>query len=348
MKKILFIGSLFLACIMASAGIVFPELPVQNENAPLVIQLAASDSQITFRRPVTFYVRLVNNSNMQMELSMLPAESNINIYSCVWWYHSNPKTGDLRSYGNPFFFGKDHLLILPGKGTLIIKLPEKLLPIGEHEISVSYKFKDQEIRSNQVAVSVIEKPLSDHEKALMIKESLEMMLLFRSNDYGKDQWVQKIVENKVRIGGSYLVPELKALMNFPKTQETAIEILGMIADKDQSTKIGYLRDTSSADLVIDRIEKEPGAPMKVALLKIVGKFFDVLSQPQKEKLEKAILAQLAHADAGVRVQAALALLELFPKQQATVQAALAKPDFADESARKMIAEALAKAKEKSH
>ena len=88
--------------------------------------------------------------------------------------------------------------------------------------------------------------------------------------------------------------------------------------------------------------------MKVALLKIVGKFFDVLSQPQKEKLEKAILAQLAHADAGVRVQAALALLELFPKQQATVQAALAKPDFADESARKMIAEALAKAKEKSH
>jgi hypothetical protein len=27
-----------------------------------------------------------------------------------------------------------------------------------------------------VAVSVIEKPLSDHEKALMIKESLEMML----------------------------------------------------------------------------------------------------------------------------------------------------------------------------
>jgi hypothetical protein len=166
-----------------------------------------------------------------------------------------------------------------------------------------------------------------------------------------DASYQKCIQDELLIYSPYCVPQLQEALNSKDHREVMvdiIEILGLIADKERAARIGYVRDTSSVNLVIDQMDPELKAPVKVALLKIIGKFFDVLSQPQKDKLEKAILAQLAHADAGVLVQAALTLLELFPKQQAAVQAALAKPDFADESARKMMAEALAKAKEKSH
>ena len=123
-----------------------------------------------------------------------------------------------------------------------------------------------------------------------------------------------------------------------------VEILGMIADKDKAASRGYIRDTSAADLVVERIDKESEAAVKTALLKIVGKFFDVLTPPQRETLEKTVLAQLAQADAGVRVQAALTLLELFPAQRPAIETALAKADFADAAGRKTIAEAMAKAK----
>ena len=336
--------SFFMIYIRVYAGVVFSDLP--KPKGSLTIQLTGPDHPVKFRRPAEFHLRLANNTDAPMELPMRPAGDNREINSCVLWYHSDLATQKLATRGNPFFRGREQLMILPAKGTLVIRLPDKLLPLGKHEISVSYKLKDQDVRSNPVTVSVVEKPLARNEEVLLIQESLEMMMLFRSEQYGEDPWLKEIVENKVVIGGSYLVPELKALLTFPQGRLPAVEMLGLIADKERAAKIGYIRDTSAADLVIERIGKESDAPVKAALLKIVGKFFDVLDQPQRQKLEKSGLVQLSHQDAGVRVQSALMLLEWFPKRLSSVEKALAKPAFCDDSGRKQIADTLAKVKAK--
>jgi hypothetical protein len=359
MKRRLFLCLFFLAAMFASASIVFPEPPLSGNKETLIVQLVAKNTQVQFRKPATFYARFINQSDVLQELPMGIPPRGTTRFSSVQW-HPAANVDEPRKLGYPGTGGpRQESPILAAKGTLVIKLPEKLLPCGKHEMSLAFLFNGKEIKSNSVTVTVVDQPLSAQE----IRDLRYGCDLILHNaileDYGRNPWFKEIVFNKMVIGSPYSVDILKKALTcepsqFPKHLEDkhlefrrdAAEILGLIADKERAAKIGYIRDTSAADLVIERIGKESDAPVKAALLKIVGKFFDVLDQPQREKLEKSGLVQLSHQDAGVRVQSALMLLEWFPKRLSSIEKALAKPAFCDDSGRKQIADTLAKVKAK--
>jgi hypothetical protein len=356
MKRQLFLCLFFLAAMFAAAGIVFPEPPVSGNQETLVVQLVAKNTQVPFRQPAVFYVRFINQGDVELKLPIGIPPRGVFKNSSVWW-HPAARSEEPRKTGYPGIGGlQQEMPVLAAKGSLVIKLPEKLLPLGRHETSLTCLCDGKEVKSNSITVTVVDQPLSEQE----IRElrSGGDLLLYNAivDNYGRNPWFKEIVFNKMVIGSPYSVDILeKALAcepsRFPahlkdkclELKHDAAEILGLIADKERAARIGYIRDTSAADLVIERLGKEPDAPVKVALLKIGGKFFDVLDQPQRQKLEKTVLAQLAHADARVRVQAALTLLELFPAQRGSIETALAKPDFAEAAGRKTIAEAMAKA-----
>ena len=329
----------------------FPEITAEPSNLQaLSLQLAITTGHVAYRKPVDLYVRFVNNgkepvyipSGLSMDSGLLAKTSNDGILKSL------DLTGDGIS-----------MVLFPGE-PVVLKIPNYSFPIGKQRFKIKIHIRQSdkktvELSSNEVEIIVENKPLEAKEKYQYVQYYNQMIDELFSETYEKDEIYRLNIQRNFIIGSPMSVFPLEQCLKRSSTTKDgvcarlrAVEILGIIADKEQTTAVGYIRDTSAAAMVIEQIGKEPDAGVKLALLKIVGKFFDVLNQPQKDKLEKAILAQLAHADAGVRVQAALTLLELFPKQQAAVLAALAKPDFADESARKMMAEALAKAKEKSH
>ena len=356
MKMQLFLCVFFLAAMFASAGIVFPEPPVSGNQETLVVQLVAKNTQVPFRQPAVFYVRFINQGDVELKLPIgIPPRGAIK-NSSVWW-HPAARTEEPRKVGYPGIGGlQQEMPVLAAKGSLVIKLPEKLLPLGRHETSLTFLCDGKEVKSNSITVTVVDQPLSEQE-IRKLRSGCDLLLHNAIlEDYGQNPWFKEIVFNKMVIGSPYSVDILKKALTcepsqFPKHLEDkhlefrrdAAEILGLIADKERAAKIGYIRDTSAANLVIERIGKESDVPVKAALLKIIGKFFDVLDQPQRQKLEKTMLDQLAHQDAGVRVQAALTLLELFPAQRGSIETALAKPDFADAAGRKTIAEAMVKA-----
>jgi hypothetical protein len=359
MKRLLFLCLFFLAAMFASANIVFPEPPLSGNKETLIVQLVAKNTQVPFRQPAVFYVRFINQGDVELKLPIgIPPRGAIK-NSSVWW-HPAARTEEPRKVGYPGIGGlQQEMPVLAAKGSLVIKLPEKLLPLGRHETSLTFLCDGKEVKSNSITVTVVDQPLSEQE-IRKLRSGCDLLLHNAIlEDYGQNPWFKEIVFNKMVIGSPYSVDILKKALTcepsqFPKHLEDkhlefrrdAAEILGLIADKERAAKIGYIRDTSAAGLVIERIGKESDAPVKAALLKIVGKFFDVLDQPQREKLEKSGLVQLSHQDAGVRVQSALMLLEWFPKRLSSIEKALAKPAFCDDSGRKQIADTLAKVKAK--
>ena len=352
MKKTLFLIFWGMA-IVASAEMVFPELPESSRKEPLIVQLAVADTQVAFRHPAVSYVRFVNQGDVELKLPIGIPPHGVTRYSSVWW-HPAAKTEIPNKIGYPGIGGyQQEMPILKAKESLVIRLPEKLLPLGKHEMSLTYRFNGKEIKSNSITVSVVDQPLSDLEIRDLRQNSGLILENVVSERYRRDPWFREIVLNKLLIGSPYSVEALKTALSATPSQpgELAVgkcmtlklhtaEILGLLADQERAARNGYLRDVSAVDLVLERIDKEAEASIKVALLKIVGKFFDVLDQPKKEALEKSLLVLLAHADAGVRVQAALTLLELFPAQRPAIETALAKPEFADETGRKQVVDAM--------
>jgi hypothetical protein len=322
----------------------FPEIKADSSDVtPMSLQLALTTDHVIYRKPVDLYVRFVNNgkdpvyipSGLTTDPYLRAKIAGPGFLRCM----------DLTGNGVT-------MILLPGQ-PMVIRIPNYLFPIGKQRFNVKLDIQQEnnktiELSSNDVEIAVENKPLDGKEKHQYNQYYNRMIEeLCSSEDYKEDENYLLNIQRNFIVGSPISVT---ALQQFSKRYLAingrihAVEILGMIADKEQTTAVGYIRDTSSADLVIERIGKEPDAGVKVAWLKIVGKFFDVLTPPQRETLEKTVLAQLAQADAGVRVQAALTLLELFPKQRTAIETALAKADFADAAGRKTIAEAMAKAK----
>ena len=355
MKNILFISCIVLfssslpnhLVAEESVNATLPTVPIgkPDQRQQLKLELEMTAPKIVYRQPLSWQFRFLNQGITSMEVCLNDSEGILLGDAFLRWTLDGKERPD-GGFRNGF---QKSVFVLPPKESLTIKMPAKLFFMGKHRFSVKYNdpfHGGTEIESNVVDLEIKDEPLNNID--LQNADGKYRMIIneMRNDDFIKKTHCREMIQNALLIGSPYSVPSLKrSLVNEqkPEWRIGITEIIGLIADKERAAKIGYIRDTSAADLVIERIGKESDAPTLAALLKIIGKFFDVLDQPQRQKLEKSGLVQLSHQDAGVRVQAALTLLELFPTQRGSIETALAKPDFADAAGRKTIAEAMAKA-----
>jgi hypothetical protein len=348
--KSFFLSSILLFCFLNLISLAqetpLARQPATEKTVPITLEISRPDSSINYRSTVSLRAKFYNQSDksqvlcLDNQLDFFQTDRSIRCDPSVFLYHDAKRTG---------------FVVQPHESLEII-LPSRLFFLGKHKIVAEYEDRQNNIpllKSNAFEIEIKDHQSNPYElrkinnrNNALINEIL-LSPAYQNQNKQRDASYQKYVQDELLIYSPYCILPLQAALQDKAYQPVAIdivEILGMIADKDKAASRGYIRDTSSADLVIERIGKEPDAGVKIALLKIVGKFFDVLTPPQRETLEKTVLAQLAQADAGVRVQAALTLLELFPAQRAAIETALAKPDFADAAGRKTIAEVMAKAK----
>ncbi len=334
-----------LLCLKAEAQpIVFSPLPpIKGNEHPLVMQLATKTNCVAYRSPVEVYARLINRGQEQVELPLdsIPWGG---IESKLKWTILN-HAGKRSALAWTTGFKSPHFVLMPGE-SVTIKLHDRLFPPGTNTISAMYTTegataggKQIEVESNTIQVIVVEKPLGDEEKMVLNKEYAELTQYMQSSVYESDERLRGIVKKKFLVGSPYSVPYLRSQLlsaRSPTVRSHTAEILGDIANREKSAEFGFHRDTSAADAVLGRLEKEDDPLTKQALLQAIFWFSDAMDLKQRSQLQTAITQLLDHPNEDVRFWAAFDILRVFPENRQIVKERLANFTFVRETIRPIL------------
>lgn len=313
----------------AEDKISWPDLSKKDGSEPLVLQLAISSSTLAYGRPFEFYVRLINRGDTDLEI-VLP-EDFINEHEIL----KSEQDNDCLAYPNTFHGATT---ILSPQSAVILKIPNQYTWIGKYSKMVSYKYPDgkKEVKSNVIKYVCEKKPLSESETA-DCQQQLEKAICALSKEKVPFFYNLEFTNSGIDILNigikccPYSLPVIKKHMLHnpdPGVRYVMSQVLQFLA-RGNGPQEAFIRDTSSIDLLIDRLADEKN----VWVLEInLGSFHEYssagdLTPQQKKRLLDGILRLLDSAEPRIRVAAAYALINNFPEHCNLIEERINRKDF---------------------